>query len=457
MKIIILGAGQVGGSLAENLITENHDITIVDVDEERLRGLQERLDLRTVVGFCSYPDVIGEAGGDGADMIIAVTDSDEANMVACQVAHSLFNIPMKIARIRSQHYFIRSELFGKEDLPIDVFISPEQLVTDYVKQLILHPGALQVLNFANDKVKLIVIKPYYGGPLLGKSIGKLPDYLPGVEAKVAAIFREDRSIPLEDSTVIEIGDEVFFITASENARIIMAALRRVEESYENIMIAGGGNIGGRLAEVLENQYRIKLIDHNAKRCEQLSEKLNSTIVLNGDCCDTELLINENIENVDVFCAVTNDDEDNIIACLQAKRLGAKQVLALITRTAYVDLIEGGTINIAISPQQATVGSILTHIRRGDVVKVHSLRRGAAEAIEAIAHGDRKTSKVVGRKLAHIRLPKGTIIGAIVRNSEVIIPREDTVIQSDDHIVLFVADKKHIRDVERLFQVAPGFF
>jgi len=457
MKIIILGAGQVGGSLAEILANENHDITLIDHDPAILEEFQDRLDIRTVTGPCSYPNVLHEAGADGADMVIAVTSSDESNMVACQVAYSLYNTPTKIARIRSPHYFIRKELFGKENLPIDVFISPERLVTQYMQQLIAHPGALQVLDFANGKVKLVAVRPYYGGPLLGKSINLLHEYLPGVETRVAAIFRNDKSIPIDGSTEIEIGDEVFFITASENAHVIMAALRRAEEPYKRVMIAGGGNIGARLAGALEEEYQVKLIDSNRERCEVLANELSNTTVLCGDSCDKQLLINENIEHVDVFCAVTNDDEDNIIACLQAKRLGAKQVMVLITRTAYVDLIEGGPINIAISPQQATVGSILAHIRQGDVVNVHSLRRGAAEAIEAVAHGDKKTSKVVGRTLKEIKLPKGTMIGAMVRGESVVIPHHDTVIEAEDHVILFVSQKKYIRDVERLFQVSPGFF
>lgn len=457
MKIIILGAGQVGGSLAEILATEQHDITLIDIDGDKLNEFQDRLDLRTVVGHASYPNVLREAGADAADMLIAVTSSDEVNMVACQVAYSLFHIPTKIARIRSSNYFERKELFGKENMPIDVFISPEKLVTQYMQQLIAHPGALQVLDFADGRVKLVAVKPYYGGPLLGKSIKMLRDYLPGVETRVAAIFRNDNSIPLDGSTEIEIGDEVFFITATENAHVIMSALRRAEDPYKRIMIAGGGNIGKALAQALENEYNVKLIDFNLDRCHALANELTNTTVLCGDSCDKQLLVNENIEHIDVFCAVTNDDEDNIIASLQAKRLGAKQVMVLITRTAYVDLIEGGPINIAISPQQATIGSILTHIRQGDVVNVHSLRRGAAEAIEAVAHGDYKNSKVVGRNLSQIKLPSGTTIGAIVRNNDVIIPHHDTVIESEDHIILFVSEKRFIKDVERLFQVSPGFF
>lgn len=457
MKIIILGAGQVGSSLAEHLVAENHDITVVDINADILTDLSNRLDLRTILGQCSYPDVLRQAGGDNADMVIAVTDSDESNMVACQVAYSLFNVPTKIARVRSPHYFIRSELFGKEDLPIDVFISPEQLVTNEMRELINHPGALQVLDFADGLVKLVAVKPFYGGPLLGKSIADLQNHLPDVASKVVAIFRNERSIPVEDDTVIEIGDELFFIAASEHIQSIMSALRKVEQQYERVFIAGGGNIGLRLAEALKDDYSVKVIERGRERCELVAQQLEGVTVLCGDCSDKELLLNENIEHCDVFCAVTNDDENNIISSMQAKRLGAKQVMAIITRTAYVDLIESSQINIAISPQQATVGSILTHIRRGDIVNVHSLRRGAAEAIEVIAHGDEKTSKVVGRKVGDIKLPSGTKLGAVVREKTVIIPNDETVIESDDHAILFVADKSHIRDAEKLFQVSPGFF
>ena len=457
MKIIILGAGQVGGSLAETLLEENHDITLVDISERRLKEFADRLDIQTVAGRCSYPDILRQAGADDADMIIAVTDSDEANMVACQVAYSLFHIPTKIARIRSEHYFIRKELFGKENLPIDVFISPEQLVTNDVTQLIFHPGALQVLDFGGGIIKLVAVKSYYGGALIGKSVSKLSEYLPNIDVRVIAIFRNDQSIPIDEKTEIEIGDEVFFIAASDDIDPVMSVLRRREEHYKRIIIAGGGNIGGCLAEALQDDYRVKIVDHNRQRCEMLAQRLNNVTILNGEASDEDLLINEDIENTDVFVAVTNDDEANIIACIQAKRMGVKQVMALITRTAYIDLIEGGSINIAISPQQATVGSILTHVRQGDVVVVHSLRRGAAEAIEAVAHGDRKTSKVVGRKIAKIKLPKDTTIGAIIRGDTAIIPSDDTIIESEDHVILFVADKSRIRDVEKMFQVSPGFF
>lgn len=457
MKIVILGAGQVGSTLAENLVGEHHDVTLVDTNEAVLRDLQDRLDVRTVVGSASYPEILREAGTDTADMLIAVTDNDEVNMIACQVSYSLFNTPSKIARVRSPHYFIRKELFGEGSLPIDVFISPETLVTNYIKELIDYPGALQVLDFSDHKVKLVSIKPQYGGPVVGKSLKKLKDYIHGVEMRVAAIFRDDRSIPLSGSTVIEVGDEVFFISASENIRAIMAALGRTYRPYKNIMIGGGGNVGSNLAAQLEKDYQVKIIDHNRPNCERLAKRLLNSTVLCGDVGDKELMFNENIEQTDIYCAVTSDDEANIMAALQAKRMGARQVMALIMRPAYVDLIEGGEINIAISPQEATISSILAQVRRGDVVSVHSLRRGAAEAIEAIANGDEKTSKVVGRTLEEIHMPKATTIGAIVRSGNVIIPHHDTRIESGDHVILFVSDKSHIREVEKMFSVKVGYF
>jgi trk system potassium uptake protein TrkA len=457
MKIIILGGGQVGTSLAESLLMDKHEITIVDVDEARIDALQERLDIRGVVGPCSYPDILRRAGADDADMIIAVTNNDEANMVACQVAYSLFHTPTKIARIRSQHYFIRKELFGSENLPIDVFISPEQLVTENVESLIAYPGALQVIPFAEGRIKMVAIKPYYGGALVGRSVGYLESHMPEVKAKIVAIFRNDHLVELKPETTIEVGDEIFFVAASEDVKAVMGAFKRTQQPYKRVMIAGGGTIGRHLAKALQERYQVKLIEGSKRRCQRLSTVLDDVMVLHGEASDKQLLIDENIEHADVFCAVTDDDEANIIACMQAKRMGVKQVMALITRTAYVDLIEGGPINIAISPQYVTIGSILAHVRQGDVISVHSLRRGAAEAIEVVAHGDEKDSKVVGRKLSEVKLPKSASIGALVRQGVVIIAEDNVVVETGDHIVILVADKRHIADIEKLFQVHARFF
>jgi trk system potassium uptake protein TrkA len=456
MKIIILGAGQVGRSVANALVSEANDITVVDQDEQLLVDMQNRLDLGTVRGHAGHPDVLRRAGAEDADMILAVTNSDETNMVACQVAYTIFHTPTKIARVRSQGYLTYPELFEQGAVPVDVLISPEQVVTDYILKLIQYPGALQVLDFAAGRVRLVAVKAYHGGPLVGNALSALYDHMPNVDARVAAIYREGEVITPRGDTVIEAGDEVFFIAAAENIRSVMSELRRMEKPYKRLLIAGGGNIGRRLAFALEQKHRVKLIETNKDRARLIAERLEMTIVLHGDAADESLLLEENIENTDVFCAVTNDDEANILSAMLAKRLGAARVMALINRPAYVDLVQSETIDIAISPEQTTIGTLLTHVRRGDVVQVHSLRRGAAEAIEAVAHGDRNSSKVVGRAIEEIKLPKGATIGAVVRGDEVLIAHHDTMIESDDHVILFLVDKRKIRDVEKLFQVSVTF-
>jgi len=457
MKIIILGAGQVGSTVAQNLASEDNDITIIDMDARVLSDLQDRLDLRTIHGNATFPNVLLRAGAEDADMVIAVTDSDEANMIACQVCHTLFHTPTKIARVRALEYLSCPQLFTPDALPIDVLISPEQLVTQYIKRLIEHPGALQVLDFAGGKVRLVAVRAYHGGPLVGKELRTLSEHMPGIHARVAAIFRRGSAIIPEGDTLIESGDEVFFVAARKNIRAVMSELRRLEKPVKRIVIAGGGNIGNRLAQALEGRHQIKIIERNNDRCRRIAEELKKTIILRGDAADEELLLEENIENTDVFCGLTNDDEANILSSMLAKRLGARMTMALINRPAYVDLVQAsGDIDVAISPQQATIGSLLAHIRRGDVVNVYSLRRGAAEAIEAIAHGDPTSSKVVGRRIDEIRLPRGATIGAVVRGDEVLMAHHDTVIQPEDHVILFLVDKSRIDEVERLFQVGVTF-
>ncbi|MGB5539106.1 MAG: Trk system potassium transporter TrkA [Gammaproteobacteria bacterium] len=457
MKIIILGAGQVGASVASNLASEANDITVIDDNASVLQDLQDRLDLRTVTGHASHPDVLMQAGADDADMIIAVTRNDETNMVACQVAYTLFRTPTKIARVRSVEYLRYPRLFAQEALPVDVIISPEQLVTDYIERLIEYPGALQVLDFAGGRVQLVAVHAYHGGPLVGHELRDLREHMPGIEARVAAIFRKGKAITPEGDTIIEMDDEVFFVAARKHIRSVMGELRKMDKPVKRVILAGGGNIGMRLAAAIENSYHVRIIEHNIKRAKLLSETLDKSIVLLGDAADQELLLDENIENTDVFCALTNDEEANILSAMLAKRLGARKVMSLINRASYVNLVQSDAIDVAISPQQATIGSLLTHIRRGDVVMVHSLRRGAAEAIEAVAHGNSDNSRVVGRSIDEIKLPPGTTIGAVVRGEEVIIAHHDTVIETDDHVILFLSDKKCIQQVERLFQVGVTFF
>ncbi len=456
MKIIILGAGQVGGTLALSLANEAHDITLVDTDAAVLQDIQDRADLRAVVGEAAHPSVLERAGAKDADMIIALTNSDETNMVACQVAYTLFHTPTKIARIRAIEYLSYSDLFMQEALPVDVLISPEHLISQYVQRLIEHPGSLQVLDFANGQIKLLAIRADKGSPLISKRLQGIWELMPETEAKVVAVYRNNNSIALNGETIIQPDDEVFFLASSANAIALTAQLRGTDKPYKRVLLAGGGNIGFHLAKALENKFQIKIIERNPERTKFLSESLDKAIVLPGDAADQDMLIEENIENMDVFCALTNDDEANILSSMLAKRLGANKVMSLINRPSYADLVESGTIDIAISPQQVTLGTLLAYVRKGDIVAVHSLRRGAAEAIEAVAHGDEKTSKVVGRSIEQINLPNGATIGAIARADNVIMAEADIMIEPEDHVIMFLADKSGVKETERLFQVSATF-
>lgn len=457
MKIIILGAGQVGASMAEILASEANDVTLVDIDATHLRTLQDRLDIRAVVGNASFPTILSQAGAEDADLLLAVTDSDEVNMVACTVAGCRFHTPTKIARIRTTEYLKCKEMFGPKAIPVDVLISPEQIITEHISRLIEYPSALQVLGFAGGKIQLVSVRAYEGGPLVGHPLAELREHMPKVDTRVAAIYRGDDVVIPTAETVIQPEDEVFFVAARRHIASVMGEMRHLEKPVNRVMLAGGGNIGFRLARRLEDKhYNVKLVERDRRRAEQIADGLDETVVLFGDAADEEMLVQENIESMDVFCAVTNNDEANILSAMLAKRLGARRVMALINRSVYVDLFARSEIDLVISPRTVTVGSILAHIRRGDVVAVHSLRGGRAEAIEAIAHGDENSSRVVGRGVRDLPLPPGTGIGAILRDDKVLIAHKETVIQSGDHVILFVVDKKHIAEVERLFQVAVTF-
>jgi trk system potassium uptake protein len=457
VKIIILGAGQVGRTAAYHLSREEaNDVTVIDTNEEILRDLQDRLDIRTVNGNASSPRILEAAGIASTDILVALTNSDEVNMLACQIAWTLFRTPKKIARVRSADYTEREKLFCENGVAVDVWISPEQLVTEYVSRLIRHPGALQVLDFADGRVRLVGIRALRGGPLVGQALRTLREHIPAADARVAAIYRAGKSIKPEGETVIEDGDEVFFLAARDHIRVVMKEMRREEAPARRVIIAGGGNIGLRLAKDLEAKNQVKLIERDQRRARRVSEKLNRTIVLHGDAADEELLLEENIDSTDVFAALTNSEEANILSAMLAKRLGAHKVMALINKPSYAELIESGSIDVAISPQTVTIGSLLAHVRRGDVVRVHSLRRGAAEAMEVVVHGDADSSKVIGRSIGDITLPEGTTLGAVVRGEEVIIAHHDTTVQPDDHLILFLTDRRHINTVEKLFQGSASF-
>lgn len=458
MKIVILGAGHIGGSLARILADEKNDITLVDVNAKTLDEHQAFADLRTVVGYPSCPDVLRQADAENADMLLAITDDDEVNIVACQVAHTLFNVPTKIARLYNATYFNHPELFDADAMPIDVVIRPEQLVSENIRRLIKYPGALQVVEFASGRLLMVAVRAENGGRLVNQRLYDLETELPGVAMRVVAIYREGSHVitPSGDTKIVA-DDEVFFIAAEEYVRTITAALHSSEKPYSRIFIAGGGRIGMYLAQLLMQDYQVKLIERDRDRVKTLAESLHQAIVLHGDATNEEIMTEENVDSADVFCALTSDDEDNILSAMLAKHLGARKTMSLINRPKYVDLIQHGSIDVAISPQQHSISALLRHIRKGDVTQAYSLRRGTAEAIEAVAHGDEKSSQVIGRTVGELKLPPGSVIAAVVREEEVLMAQSAITICSGDKVILFVDNKRRIPDVEKLFQVKATFF
>jgi len=462
MNIIILGAGRVGESVAESLVSEQNDITVIDQDPVRLRALEDRLDLRGVLGNGIQPSVLREAGAKDADMVIACAAADESNLVVCKIAHDLFNVPTTIARLRSPEFNEGDELLGKSGFAVDHVICPEESVMRYIEQLIQYPEALQVLEFASGRVSLIVVRASADSLLVNHTIAEFRDRLPHAELRVVALYRSDAQVDALPETRILPGDEVFVLADTRKIPVVLAGIHKTDKAVQRLMLAGGGKVGLRLARKLADNYAVKLIERDKKRCEYLASQLPSrTLILNGDGADEDLLQEENVGDMDLFLALTSDDEDNIMSAMLAKRMGARRVMALINRRAYADMMQGSTIDIAISPAQTVIGELLAHLRRGDVAAVHSLRRGAAEALEGIARGDVKTSKLVGRRVEEIKLPKGVSMGAIVRGegkkSEVLMPHHDTLIEANDHIILFIPNKRDVRAVEKLFQVSATFF
>ena len=466
MKILILGSGQVGSTVAQNLASvPSNDVTIIDIDEKALNRISSRLDVQTIVGNGASPFTLEQAGAADSDLLLALTRSDETNIVASKIAADLFNIPSRIARVRSSEY-LEYPVDGSdnpEEGSLNIFgitetISPEQLVTEQLVGLLNYTSSLQVLSFANDKVRMVIVQARKGGLLIGREIADINQHLlEGVDCQICAIYRNNKLIMPTPQTVIQQGDEVFVAAATSQVAEVLRELRPQQQPTRRVMIAGGGQIGFRLSRQLEDRFDVKIIEINEKRAEWLSENLNSTLVLHGSAADESLLEGEYIDEIDVFCALTNDDENNIMAGMLAKSLGAKRVIAIVNRSSYVDLLQGNTIDIAVSPHLVTIGSILAHIRRGDVEAVHPLRGGNSEAIEIVAHGDKDTSKLVGRRVSAVRWPNGCHVAAVVRDEEVFMGHQDVQLADGDHIILFVARRRVVSELEKLIQVRMGFF
>jgi trk system potassium uptake protein TrkA len=454
-KIIVLGAGQVGSAVAENLVAEANDVVVIDRDEKKLRELSARLDLRTVTGNAGHPSVLIDAGIEDCELLIAVTEIDEVNMIACKIAASLFGVPDRIARIRANEYLDDKRLSGEELFAINQVICPEQLLADQVTGLVNFPEALQVLEFANGLVSLVAVHAHAGGMLVGSPISSLGQHLKTVDARIVAIFRKNAPLAPVGETVIESGDEVFFLSRTADMRQVMQELRKMDRPVKKIMISGGSEIGLRLARSLEKNYQVKLIEANEDRAKELAALLENTLVLRGEENKHELLREENISEVDLFIATNRNNERNIIASLLAKRMGAHRVISVFNQQMYVNLLEGSNIDIVIGVPDVTIGSILSHVRRADVTRVHSLRRGAAEALEIVVHGDKTSSKCVGRRVNEIDWPAGTLLGAIIREEQVLMAHHDVLIEAGDHLILFLSEKKMVSKIERLLQVS-GF-
>ncbi|MEI8209375.1 MAG: Trk system potassium transporter TrkA [Methylococcales bacterium] len=451
MKILILGAGVTGSSVAEAFASEENDIVVVDFRQELLDALKDRFDIATVTGNAAHPSVLEQAGIHNTDIVIAVTDSDETNMLACLIINALHNRPKTIARVRAIDYLKTPQLFGLEGLPIDIVISPEHIVMESIRNLVEFPGALHVSEFAGGLVRLFSVKVVANGFLTGKKIRSLKERLSDGKTRVVAIFRNGKPICVTGDIIIETDDEVFIVAPSEEVKRVLKDLDKLEAPLKRIIIAGGGHIGKRLALALENNHQVKIIEKNSLRAHKIADDLRNTVVLLGDCTDEGLLLDESIESADLFCAITDNDGVNIISASLAKSLGARKTICLLNQNSYTKLLPGTGIDVTVLPNQATLGAILKHVRRGDVAQVTSLCGGAAEAIEAVAHANNDEDSVVGRRVDSINFPAGIVMGALIRNSQVVPIHHDTVFAENDHVVMFAMDKKLVINIEQTFQ------
>ena len=458
MKVIICGAGQVGFNIARHLSGENIDVTVIDHDAEQIRKVSDGLDVQALQGFASHPDMLEQAGVEDADMLIAVTQSDEINMIACQVAHSLFNVPTKIARVRHQAYLepAWSDLFSRDHMPIDFLISPEAEVVSSVARRLEQPGALDMIGFADDKVRLIGVRLGEDCPLVNTPLRQLTELFPDLKITVVYIVRDETDIVPHGMDQMVPGDEVYFVVDSGHIGRAMALFGHEEKEARRLVIIGGGNIGFQLARQLERTnptINLKLIEADKARAEFVADQLDRTVVLNGDALDAEILKEANIGAAETVVAVTDQDEVNILASVLSKRHGCARAVTLINATTFAPLISPLGIDAAVSPREITVSRILEHVRRGRVRSVYTLRAGEAEVIEVEAL---ETSPVVGVPLRDARLPSGVLVGAVVRGDEVIMPRGATAIEAQDRVVIFAAHGA-VKKVEKLFSVALGFF
>ena len=449
MKIVILGAGRIGSSLARNLSNSNYEVCIVDKDKNKLSNLEDKLDIMTIEGHASHLNTLKKSGLDNETTLLAVTSNDEVNIVACQLAKKVFKVKKTICRFRDDVYFDQLSVFGEG--VIDIPISPEDEITSHLKELIDHPGSNQIESFANGKVKLVSVNAKKKGKLVGRELKGINEDMPNIDAFVPTIYRKGNPFIPSGDTIIKENDEIYFISSESNIGAIVDEFRDHEEQYSRIMIAGGGKVGFSLAKDLEKDYNVKLIDSNPERCMKLSKELDKTIVLSGSATDESLLKSENISNIDIFCALTDDDETNVMSSLLAKKMGAKKTMIILNNPSYLGLVPG-FIDIYIAPYRLTVSSVLQDLRDSDVAQDVILKVNlGAEAIEGIVHANEFTSPLFGRPIKDVPLPEGCVIAAIIRHGELIMPSSSVDLTLNDHLIIFLSDKNKINEVEVLFK------
>jgi trk system potassium uptake protein TrkA len=458
MKVIVCGAGQVGFNIARYLALEGNDITVIDQRADLVRRISDSLDVQGIVGHASHPDILEQAGAEDADMIIAVTHGDEVNMVACQIAHSIFDVPTKIARVRDQSYLqpIWANLYTRDHMPIDVIISPEIEVARAVTRRLQVPGAFEMIPLVDGKVKLLGVRCDEECPIVNTPLRQLTQLFPELDMIIVGIMRDNLPIvPSADDQMLP-GDEVYFVVDSDQVPRAMATFGHEEPEARRLLIFGGGNIGLFLAGEIERNHpwvNAKVIEIDPQRAELAASQLGNTVVLLGDVLDSDILEEANVAATETVVAVTNDDETNILASLLAKRYGCQRAVTLVNKDTYEPLVTNLGIDVVVSPRNITVSTILQHVRRGRIHSVHTLREGFGELIEAEAM---ETSPLVGLPIKDANLPSGVMLGAIVRDGEMVVPHGDTVVQANDRVVLFAA-KDSIRKVEKLFSVRLEYF
>jgi trk system potassium uptake protein TrkA len=450
MDIVILGAGKIGTGIATNLVKQNYNITVVDLNAEKLQTLQSDFDLATVIGSASSPEILTKAGIKKDTIVLAVTNSDESNLIACQLCKNLFSVNRTICRISNKAYLDHLDTLGGY---VDVPISPVSEITSHLLELIEHPGTEQIESFVGGEVKLVSVKAKKDGMLVNRALKSMKDDLPNIEASVTAIYRKNKPMIPDGDTVIKEGDEVYFLAKKEDVDAVVSEIRNQGERHKRVMIVGGGKIGFELARNIEDKLRLKLIEPDKDRCEFLSSELKKAIVLRGNGSDEDLLRTENIENIDLFCAVTNDDEANIMSAFLAKKLGVKKTIIILNNYSYINILPKGFVDVALSPQRLTVSMVLQHLYTGDVTQEVILKMASGvEAIAGVVHKNSFTEKYLDKPIKDLPLPSGSSVGAIYRNNNLYTPSrsKDLLLHESDRLIIFISSKTEKDEITKLF-------